>query len=46
MKIKMESFVPPKEDLDNFKKKFKDHLGIGIGNIKETKACVPFRNFA
>ena len=37
MKIKMESSAPPKEDLDNFKKKVKDHLGIDLGNIKENK---------
>ena len=37
MKIKMESSAPPKEDLDDFKKKVKNHLGIDLGNIKETK---------
>ena len=37
MKINMESSAPPEEDLDNFKKKVKDHLGIGLGNIKENK---------
>ena len=33
----MESSAPPKEDLDNFKKKVKDHLGIDLRNIKENK---------
>ena len=37
MKIKIESSAPPKEDLNSFKKKVKNHLGIDLGNIKENK---------
>ena len=34
MKLKMESSEPPKEDITDFKKKVKDHLGIELGDIK------------
>ena len=37
MKIKMESSAPPKEDLDDFKKKVKNNLVIDLGNIKDNK---------
>ena len=34
MRIKMESSEPPKEDINVFKEKVKDHLGIDLGEIK------------
>ena len=37
MQIKMENSAPPKENLEDFKKKVKDHLGVSLGAIKENK---------
>ena len=37
MQIKMENSAPPKENLEDFKKKVKDHLGISLGEVKEDK---------
>ena len=33
MKLKMESFAPPDEDMDVFKQHVKNHLGIELGEI-------------
>ena len=35
MKLKMESSTPPNEDMDVFKQRVKNHLGIELGEIKK-----------
>ena len=40
MKLKMESSAPPDEDINVFKARVKNHLGIKLGTIQEPRDAV------